>query len=99
MHPSFFAIHDLHPYLLLMGLALFPRVTMLFVGGPFSALAWAGWFFCPHVVVAIFATTEYWNTNPVLCVIAWMFAFAGTSGEARTTQGAQRRVRIRVKRK
>lgn len=81
-----------HPLLLLFGLAAFPRITLLFVGGPFGLLHWLGWVFGPHLLVAILATTRYWDTDPVLCVIAWFLAFAGTGGEG---LGARRGVRWR----
>ncbi len=89
-------MHDfwtVHPsgLLLLVGLAVFPRITMLFIGGPFGLLHWLGWFFAPHLLVAILATANYWDTNPVLCVIAWFFAFAGTGGEGAAARGARRR--------
>ena len=57
---------------------------MLFaVSAPFGILAWLGWIFCPHITVAILATTYYWQTNPILCIIAWIVALAGTGGEAK----------------
>lgn len=61
-----------------------------FVGGPFGALQWLGWAFVPHFTVALFATFRYWETDPVLVVIAWIFAFAGTSVEAGTGASAGR---------
>ncbi len=70
-----------HPLLLLFGLAVFPRITLLFVAGPFGALHWLGWLFAPHLLVAIIATTRYWATDPFLCVVAWFIALAGTGGE------------------
>lgn len=77
---DFFAGHA-HPWLLLFGLAAFPRITLLFVGGPFMWLQWLGWVFAPHFLVAFMATTHFWDTNPGLCVVAWFLAFAGTGGE------------------
>ncbi len=71
------------PFFLLF-ITLFPRLTMLFaVTAPFGFLAWLGWFFAPHLTVAILATQYYWETNPILCVIAWFVAFAGTGSEAK----------------
>ncbi len=90
-HLEFFQAHA-HPLLLLFGLAVFPRITLLFVGGPFAALHWLGWVFAPHLLVAILATTHYWDTNPLLCVVAWFIAFAGTGGEG---AGARRGMRWR----
>lgn len=72
-----------HGWLFLFCIAIFPRLTMLFaVAVPFGWLAWLGWVFAPHLTVAILATTYYWSTNPVLCVIAWLVAFGGTGAEA-----------------
>lgn len=85
MNVDFFEAHTL-PVLLLLGLAVFPRITLLFVGGPFGVLHWLGWLVAPHLLVAILATTRYWDTNPVLCVIAWFIAFAGTGGESRVAK-------------
>lgn len=76
-----------HGLLFLVGITLFPRLTMLVaVPGPFSLLAWLGWAFAPHFLVAFLATSLYWQTNPVLCVIAWAVAFGGTGGEGYTTR-------------
>ena len=80
---DFFSVHaDGNPFLLLIGLALFPRITMLFVGGPFGIIAWLGWAFIPHFTVAFLATKVYWITNPELCIAAWVFALIGTSTES-----------------
>ena len=76
---------------MLLGLAVFPRITLLFVGGPFGWLAWLGWLFTPHLLVAILATSWYWSTNPMLCVVAWFFAFAGSGGEGAAARHARRR--------
>lgn len=84
-----------HGWLFLIGLVFFPRLTMLIAGTvskfgafvqPWNILAWVAWIFVPHFLVAILATTFYWNTNPVLCVIAWVMAFTGTGGEAETVR-------------
>jgi len=89
-HADFFASHAEWGWLILIGLAIFPRITLLFVGGPFGVLAWLGWLFCPHLLVAILATTQYWSTNPVLCVIAWFVALVGTGGEGRIVHRSAR---------
>ena len=90
---DFFATHA-HPWLILAGLAVFPRITLLFIGGPFGALAWVGWVFAPHLVVAVMATSLYWQTNPVLCVVAWFFAFAGTGAEGKVAHVGTRSRRV-----
>ncbi len=97
-HADFFAAHAEWGWLILVGLVVFPRITLLFVGGPFGVLSWLGWIFCPHLLVAILATSVYWDTNPVLCVIAWFFAFAGTGGEGGFVHRGYRRRRRRDER-
>lgn len=73
---------DNHGIITLIFLAVFPRLTLLIAsfatGGVFW---WLGWFFAPHFLVAILSLS-YWDTNPVLVVIAWIMAFTGTSGES-----------------
>lgn len=79
-----------HGILFLIFITLFPRLTMLFaVSVPFGILAWLGWLFVPHILVAIFATIFYWHTNPILCIIAWFVALAGTGTEAKVVHSTQ----------
>jgi hypothetical protein len=78
--------------LFLLGCAFFPRITTLF----FSAATFGfwhilGWIFAPHLLVAILATTYYWDSNPVLVILSWAFAFGGTSGEATVANKGVRR--------
>jgi hypothetical protein len=81
-----------HGIFFLIFVTLFPRLTMLFaVTVPFGFLAWLGWLFVPHLTVAILATTYYWETNPILCIIAWFVALAGTGGEGKVVQLTVRR--------
>lgn len=72
---------DHHSPLLLLGLAVFPRISLL-LGGFASGgiLWWLGLVFTPHLLVAILSLS-YWDTNPVLVVIAWLCAIGGTGGE------------------
>lgn len=86
---------QVHGIFFLIFITLFPRLTMLFaVHVAFGPLAWLGWLFAPHLTVAILATQYYWNTNPILCIIAWFVAFAGTGGEAKMVKtGYDRRYR------
>ncbi len=75
---------QVHGVFFLLFVTFFPRLTMLFaVSVPFGWLAWLGWIFAPHLTVAILATQFYWETNPVLCIIAWFIALAGTGGETK----------------
>ena len=75
---------QVHGVLFLIFVTFFPRLTMLLaVSAPFGLLAWLGWLFLPHLTVAILATQFYWDTNPILCIIAWFVAFAGTGTEGK----------------
>ncbi len=91
---EFFATHT-HPILLLIGLAVFPRITtaIMFVwGGLVSGgiLWWLGWIFTPHLLVA-FLSLPYWHSDPLLVIVAWIFALGGTGGEAATARHRLRR--------
>lgn len=78
-----------HGVFFLIGLAMFPLITLLlFSSTPFGLLAWIGWLFAPHLLVAVLAL-PYWDTHPILVMIAWAMALTGTLGEA----GTARRVR------
>ena len=81
-----------HGVLFLIGCACFPRIATLF----FSSVSFGlphilGWIFAPHLLVAILATMYYWDTNPVLVIISWFFAFGGTGGEAKVAKRAAKR--------
>ena len=78
---------DVHGWLFLIAATFIPRLTMLFaVSVPFGPLAWLGWLFAPHLTVAILATTYYWDTNPLLCIVAWFVALGGTAGEGKVAR-------------
>jgi hypothetical protein len=79
---------DVHGIIFLFCIAVFPRLALLItpLGGCFW---WLGWFVVPHFLVAVLATTAYWNTNPILCVIAWVIALGGTSGEYVIIKGSR----------
>ena len=66
----------------LIFIAIFPRLTLLFSSVPFGGLFWwLGLIFCPRLLVAILATFAYWQTNPILVCIAWLFVIGGESTE------------------
>lgn len=72
-----------HGVLTLICLAIFPRLTLLFASFASGGLLWwLWWIFAPHLLVAILAI-PYWDTNPVLVIIAWIVALGGTSGETK----------------
>jgi hypothetical protein len=87
---------QVHGWFFLIGLVVFPRLTMLIAGtvwkfmsfaSPWGILAWIGWVVAPSFLVAILATTFYWDTNPGLCVCAWVWALLkGGSTAHRTTK-------------
>lgn len=71
-----------HGIFLLIFLALFPRLTLLFSSIPFGGLWWwLGFFFMPRYLIAVLATITYGLPNPVLVTIAWLIALAGESTE------------------
>lgn len=73
---------DYHGLLLLVFLTFFPRLALLFSSIPFGGLFWwLGFFFCPHYLVALLATLNYWPTNPFLVSISWFVAIGGELGE------------------
>lgn len=84
MHPDFYTVH---PHYILFAFALMaaPRITLAFMlmmtdfvsGG---LLWWLGYIFVPRLLIAVLSLA-YWDTNPVLVVIAWMMAFSGESAE------------------
>jgi hypothetical protein len=83
-----------HGLLFLIFIAMFPRLTMFFGGiiTGFGLLSWLGFIFCPHILVAILATHTYWDTNPILCIIAWIVALGGTSGEGKAAVKTSKRL-------
>lgn len=76
---------DIHGVWFIIFMMLFPRLTMLFTGicfAPFAGvLFWFGWVLAPRITVAILATWFYFHTNPVLCILAWIWALAGEASE------------------
>ncbi len=60
----------------------FPRLTLLLSSVPFGGLLWwLGWVFAPRLLVAILATTNYWATDTLLCVLTWVWALGGEGFE------------------
>jgi hypothetical protein len=71
---------DIHGIWFIFFMFLFPRLTMLFTGifmAFMSPLFFIGWLIVPRLTVAILASMIYFETNPVLCVLAWFWAFSG----------------------
>jgi len=77
---DFFAHHGV---IVLICLAIFPRLTLLIASFATGGLLWwLGWIFAPHLLVA-FLSLPYWNTNPVLVCFAWIIALSGTIAETK----------------
>lgn len=76
---------EVHGIFFVIFMFIFPRLTMLFTGicfAPyFGILAWIGWVIAPRLLVAILATYFYWRTNPIVCIITWIWALGGESTE------------------
>ncbi len=76
-----------HGWIFLFSIALFPRFTLLVSGLLVGSITfggvvwWLGFFVAPRILVAILATVAYWNTNPILVIIAWLVALGGESSE------------------
>lgn len=86
-YPDIFAHHG---WFFLLGLAIFPRITLL-VSSVLSGgwLWWLGLIFAPHLLVA-FLSIPFWDTNPVLVVFAWVMALTGTSTEGKLASSRRR---------
>ena len=76
---SFWHVHGIF---FIFFMFFFPRLTLLFSSVPFGGvLWWLGWIFAPRLLVAILATFNYWQTNPILVVLCWCWALSGESVE------------------
>ena len=73
---------DVHGVLFIFFMMIFPRLTLLFSSVAFGGfLWWLGFIFAPRFLVAILATVHYLDTNPILCILAWIWAFVFESSE------------------
>lgn len=85
---------DVHGFWFIFFLFFFPRLTLLFssvaTGG---VLWWLGWVFAPRLLVAILATTAYWETNTVLVVLTWFWALGGEGAEKKGGHSLRRWLR------
>jgi len=61
-------------------MALFPRLTLLFATASGGLLWWLGWICMPRLTVAILAL-NYYDTNPALVIITWIWALTGETTE------------------
>ena len=73
---------DVHGWWFLLSMFFFPRLTLLFSSVLSGGLLWwLGFVFAPRLLVAILATTAYWNTNMILVILTWFWAIGGESFE------------------
>lgn len=84
---------DVHGVLFLIAIALFPRITMILATPWGGLLWWLGLIFLPRIQVAVLATYYYWETNPLLCIVAWLFCLGGEGAEKSTVARSGRRRR------
>jgi hypothetical protein len=85
---------EVHGVLFILFMFFFPRLTLLFSSVAFGGfLWWLGWVIAPRLLVAILATTSYWETNTILVVLTWFWAIGGEGAE----KEGGRRITVRVK--
>lgn len=75
-----------HGIFQLLGWFFFPRLMFWF----FSVITGGFWFWVgvlciPRIMVAVWATTYYWDTNMFLCIGAWIYALTGEGTEKTIT--------------
>lgn len=62
---------------------IFPRLTIVFgTAYPIGADQIIAWIFCPRFLAAYLATQYYWDTNPVLVMVAWVMATSSMIGSS-----------------
>lgn len=79
---------DEHGIFFLLGLVLFPRLTVIFFSHlpGMGLLFWIVFLLFPRIVIPILGAYYYWDTNPVLVVIAFFVSFSGETGEKTVVQ-------------
>ena len=65
---------DVHGWGFLIAIMFCPRAVMLAATPIGGFLWWLGWLIAPAFQIAILATINYWETNPALVFIAWIWA-------------------------
>ena len=81
-HLDFFKEHGKYSIMLLAGLTLFPRLTLILSSIPSGGLFWwLALIFCPRYLIAILATFNYFYENPLLVTMSWFLAIGGESSE------------------
>lgn len=74
---------DVHGMAFVLCMCFLPRVTIVFMASARSIpidvglLSFTGWWIAPRLTVAIVATPIYWDTNPALIILTWVWAVVG----------------------
>ncbi len=83
---------DAHGLWFIFFMFFFPRLTLIFSSVLFGGILWwLGWLFAPRLLVAILATSAYWDTNMILVVFTWMWALGGEGTEKTVVKRTIRR--------
>jgi hypothetical protein len=95
--PSFWVVHGIG---FILCLAIAPRLTLFICSvilGTITSggwLWWLGWIFFPRLLIAVLATYGYWDTNPILVVLTWMWALSGEKEEkTAASDGSQQKTK------
>lgn len=80
---SFFDVHSILGGLLFMlGLMLFPRITLIFFSSVTGGiLFWIVTMIMPRIIIAILAAVYYWRTNPILVIMTFLWCLGGEGAE------------------
>ena len=73
---------DIHGILFILFMFFLPRLTLFLSSVAFGGIFWwIGFLFAPRLLVAILATSAYWETNTILVIVTWFWAIGGESTE------------------
>ena len=73
---------QVHGIFFIICLFFFPRLTLLLSDVASGGLLWwLGWLVAPRILVAVLATCNYVNSNPILVILSWCWALSGEGAE------------------
>jgi len=79
-----------HGIFFLLGLMIFPRITVFFFSAVTGGLIfWIFFLIIPRIFIAILAAYRYWDTNPILVVFAFLCCFSGEAVKNRRPGSAR----------
>ena len=83
---------DVHGVIFLLGLMVFPRITVFFFSTVTGGLLfWIAFLIVPRIFIAILAAYNYWDTNPILVILAFLWCLGGETTEKEATRRAAQR--------